>query len=124
MGILAFILLGPEGFKKTSKEIGRRIYTFMRSPAWVNLQKEFFKWREMPRTIVREAGLEDAVREIRQESDKISRDFSSKPYMSPETIWNPNQKDFPQTQPPNETELPGDKEAPGQSVEDQFSKPE
>lgn len=64
--VIMFILLGPEGMVKTARQIGSWIRTVVRSPMWGEIMGYSREIRELPTKIVRETGLEEDLKEIRQ----------------------------------------------------------
>ena len=80
--ILAFIILGPNEAVNTTRKIGGWIRKIVRSPEWstvLNTSKEF---RELPKKIINEAGLEDSINEIKQDADEISKGINQTIEMS------------------------------------------
>ncbi len=71
--IIALIFLGPEGIVKTARSLGRTIRKIIRSPIWsmmIDTQREL---REMPTKLVREAGLEEDLAEIRKTTQELKK---------------------------------------------------
>lgn len=90
--VLALIVLGPDGIVKTARSLGRTIRKVIRSPIWsmmIDTQREL---REMPTKLVREAGLEEDLAEIRRTSREISSIKSEVGQIHPpgaQTQWPP-----------------------------------
>lgn len=71
--VIALIFLGPDGIVKTARSLGRTIRKIIRSPIWsmmIDTQREL---REMPTKLVREAGLEEDLAEIRKASSDLKK---------------------------------------------------
>ena len=71
---LIFILLGPDNMVKTARSTGKWIYKFVRSPMWADFLNISLEIREFPEKIVREAGIEENLKELRETSDKLKQD--------------------------------------------------
>lgn len=63
--ILAFVILGPQDMVTYSRRLGRWVYRFLRSPLWLYLTGSARELQELPRQMLREAALEDSLKEIR-----------------------------------------------------------
>lgn len=63
--LLALIILGPEDMVGTSRKIGQWIYRIVRSPTWRAIISTTQDLRELPQKIVREAGIEEAMNEVK-----------------------------------------------------------
>jgi len=73
IAVIALIVLGPDGIVKTARSLGRTIRKIIRSPIWsmmVDTQREL---REMPTKLVREAGLEEDLAEIRKTTQELKK---------------------------------------------------
>ncbi len=82
--LLAFIVLGPEGSLKTARQAGRLVYRIVRSPLWAYLLKTSEEVRDLPRQIVREAGMEESLkdlqngaRQFRQEAKQVGEQINA-----------------------------------------------
>ncbi len=64
--VLALIILGPEDMVKTARRLGRWVYRAYHSPAWRMLISTSQELRQLPTKLVKEAGLEETVQELRQ----------------------------------------------------------
>ena len=64
--VIMFIFLGPEGMVKTAGQIGVWIRKATRSPMWKEIMGYSREIRELPTKLVRESGLEDDLKEIRE----------------------------------------------------------
>ena len=74
--VLALIILGPEDMVGTARKIGQWVYRVVRSPTWRSIMATSQDLRELPKKIVREAGLEDTVNEIKQTANEVKTDLS------------------------------------------------
>ena len=66
IGIIAVIVLGPKGMVKAAKEAGKVIRKVVRSPVWRDVVDTSREIREFPRKIVREAGIEKDIDDLRK----------------------------------------------------------
>jgi hypothetical protein len=69
--IIAIIVLGPDGMVKAAHTLGVSIRKLIHSPIWsmmMNTQREI---REIPTRLVREAGLEEDLKEIQKTSQEV-----------------------------------------------------
>ncbi len=117
--VLALIVLGPDGIVKTARTLGRTIRKIIRSPIWsmmVDTQREL---REMPTKLVREAGLEEDLAEIRKTSRELGKINKEVGQIIP-SKWEPLE-DKPPVKPAAEPEEQPEEEPPSTSeVEDQL----
>ncbi len=74
--LIALIVLGPDNMAKTGRTLGRWIYKLIRSPMWAQIVDTSREIRNLPTKIVREAGLEESLKEIQAETKAISGDVS------------------------------------------------
>lgn len=92
IAVIALIVLGPDGIVKTARSLGRTIRKIIRSPIWsmmVDTQREL---REMPTKLVREAGLEEDLAEIRKTTRELNKIDSKVGQINPPTAstgWPP-----------------------------------
>jgi len=63
--VLALVILGPEDMVGTSRRIGQWIYRAVRSPTWRAIISTTQDLRELPQKIVRDAGIEEAMNEVK-----------------------------------------------------------
>jgi sec-independent protein translocase protein TatB len=76
--VISLIVLGPDGIVKTARTLGKTIRKVIRSPIWsmmIDTQREL---REMPTKLVREAGIEEDLAELKKTSrelQKVNRDI-------------------------------------------------
>ena len=73
--VLALIILGPEDMVGTARKIGQWVYRVVRSPTWRAIMSTSQDLRDLPNKIVREAGLEDTMNEIKQTADEVKTDL-------------------------------------------------
>jgi len=64
--IIALIVLGPKGMVKAAREAGKLIRKVVRSPVWRDVVDTSREIREFPRKIVREAGIEKDIDDLRK----------------------------------------------------------
>ena len=89
--LIALIIMGPKDIVKTSRSIGRFLNKLVNSPNWRLLQRTTQEIRNLPTTLMREANLEDTLKDIpnpgkviedigldniNKEIGKIDKDFS------------------------------------------------
>lgn len=73
--LLAFVVLGPQGSVKAARQAGAWVYRVVHSPFWASMMKTSQEIRDIPRQIVREAGIEESLREIRQQQAQMKVDL-------------------------------------------------
>lgn len=64
--IIAVIVLGPKGMVTAAREAGKMIRKLTRSPLWREIVDTSNELREMPGKIIREAGIEKDLEELRK----------------------------------------------------------
>ncbi len=69
--LIALIVLGPDKMVKTGRTLGLWAYRFMRSPMWAQILDTSRELRNLPTKLVREAGLEESLKEIQEETKSI-----------------------------------------------------
>jgi len=110
--VIALIVLGPDGIVKTARTLGKTIRKVIRSPIWsmmIDTQREL---REMPTKLVREAGIEEDLAELKKTSrelQKVNRDIQKAapplavPRPTPNVILPPTAQSSPPEEPKQET---------------------
>ena len=63
--VIAIIVLGPKGMVSAAQEAGKFIRKITRSPLWREIVDTSNEIREIPGKIVREAGIEKDIEELR-----------------------------------------------------------
>ena len=75
--VVAVLVLGPRGMVQAARETGKLIRKVVRSPLWQDVVETSREIREFPRKIVREAGIEEEIDELRRSTqgalDEIDR---------------------------------------------------
>ena len=69
--ILAFIVLGPNEVVNAARKMGRTISRIVRSPEWSSIMNTSKEFRDLPSKIVREAGLDGTLDEIKEDVGEI-----------------------------------------------------
>lgn len=69
--VIAIIVLGPEGMVKTARSFGVWMRKLIKSPIWSQLMDTQRELRDMPTRLVREAGLEEDLRELKRTSQDV-----------------------------------------------------
>ncbi len=70
---IALIVLGPNGIVKTARSLGKTVRKIIRSPIWSMMLDTQRELREMPTKLVREAGLEEDLAELRKTSREVQQ---------------------------------------------------
>jgi sec-independent protein translocase protein TatB len=95
--VLALVVFGPDGMVKYSREAARFIGKIIRSPLWKDLVSTSEEIKTIPRQLVKEANLEDSLKEISHLSNTIvepvkadllgemQREIENKPEKPPES---------------------------------------
>ena len=69
--LIAIIILGPDGMVKTAATLGKSLRKIIHSPIWATLMNTQRELRDVPTRIVREAGMEEDLKELRKTSQEI-----------------------------------------------------
>ena len=69
--VLALIVFGPERMVKYARESALWIRKIVRSPFWRDLVSTTEEIKSIPRQLVKEADLDDSIREIKQLNTEI-----------------------------------------------------
>lgn len=69
--LIIFLVLGPNDLAATGKKIGRFLSTVRKSEFWHGVNEVSKEIRSLPTTLMREAELEDAKREIENDFNQI-----------------------------------------------------
>ena len=79
--VIAVIVLGPKGMVKAAREIGLLIRKVVTSPLWRDVMDTSREIRDIPQKIVREAGIEEDIKELRRSTqgmlNKIQKPVST-----------------------------------------------
>ncbi len=70
--ILALVVFGPEGMVKFARDAATLIRRVIRSPFWRDLVSTTEEIKTIPRQLVKDADLEDSLREINQLRNTIN----------------------------------------------------
>jgi sec-independent protein translocase protein TatB len=63
--VMALVILGPQDMVGTARKIGQWVYRVVRSPTWQAILATTQDLRELPQKIVRDAGIEEAMNEVK-----------------------------------------------------------
>ena len=69
--VIAVIVLGPEGMVKSAQSIGKFMRKVIKSPIWAQLMDTQRELRDMPTRLVREAGLEEDIKELKKTQQEL-----------------------------------------------------
>ena len=69
--VIAVIVLGPEGMIKFARSIGVFMRKVIKSPIWAQLMDTQRELRDMPTRLVREAGLEEDIKELKRTQQQL-----------------------------------------------------
>lgn len=115
--LIALVLLGPEEMTKAARNLGRFLRQIIRSPMWNDVVTTSRQIRELPIKIIREANLEEGLKEARQASHEINREMNDAAREARQSLFQAN--DAPSiektiTTPPVEIDQPSSTpETPG-----------
>jgi sec-independent protein translocase protein TatB len=70
--VIMVLVLGPRGMVQAARETGKFIRKIVRSPLWRDIVGTSREIRNLPQKIVREAGIEKEVQELRESMDSGS----------------------------------------------------
>ncbi len=68
--VIAIIVLGPKGMVTAARETGKLIRKVTHSPLWREIVETSNEIREMPGKIIREAGIEQDLEDLRRSTHK------------------------------------------------------
>lgn len=66
IAVIAVIVLGPKGMVNGAREAGKAIRKVVHSPLWRDVVDTSREIREFPRKIIREAGIEQDLEDLRR----------------------------------------------------------
>ena len=74
--VLALVILGPQDMVGTARKIGQWVYRVVRSPTWRAILETSQDLRDLPQKIVRDAGLEETMKEIKDTATEVKSDIN------------------------------------------------
>ena len=72
--LLTLIVLGPQRIVETARKMGVWIRKLNRSPMWRDVVSTSNEIRDLPRKVMEEAGLNEAIAELNQTTELINRE--------------------------------------------------
>jgi len=72
--IIALIVLGPNDMVKAGRTLGRFLRRLVTSPTWQIVQETSRNLRHLPNKLIREAGIEEDIEQVKQISREMSLD--------------------------------------------------
>lgn len=75
--VLALVIMGPQDMVGTARKLGRWIYQLVRSPTWRAIMETTQEFRDLPQKIVRDAGLDEAVQEIKDTANQVKSEMEA-----------------------------------------------
>lgn len=75
--VMALVILGPQDMVSTARKIGQWVYRVVRSPTWQAIIATTQDLRELPQKIVREAGIEEAMNEVKETVDEAKGELTA-----------------------------------------------
>lgn len=69
--LLALVIMGPRDMTNSARKLARWIYRLFRSPQWREFIGAAKEAREMPRQLIREAGLEEEINMLKQAGQEM-----------------------------------------------------
>lgn len=82
--IIALIVMGPQDMVNTGKTIGRFLRRLITSPTWRTVQQTSRELKYLPNRLIREAGVEEEMKEIEKLGKEIEKDLKNKPEFTKE----------------------------------------
>ncbi len=73
--VLALVIMGPQDMVGTARKLGGWIYRMVRSPTWRAIMETTQEFRDLPTKIVRDAGLDEAIKEIKDTADQVKSEM-------------------------------------------------
>lgn len=74
--ILALVILGPQDMVLTARKLGAWIRKIVRSPMWREIMETSREIREIPTTLIRDSGIEEAVAELKDTSAVVRSELN------------------------------------------------
>ena len=74
--VIALIILGPNDMVKAGRTLGRFMRRIVKSPMWAAIQDTSRGLRTLPNRLMREAGLEEEIQDIKQTQDELRQQVS------------------------------------------------
>ena len=112
--IIALIVLGPSDMVKAGRTIGRFLRQIVTSPTWRAVTRTSSELRTLPNKLIRDAGLEDDLNEIRKATKQaIPTDLNSdlnqwkedvSSWTTPPTIGNTAENTEPSSEDPADSD--------------------
>ena len=103
IAIIAVIVLGPKGMVKAAREAGILIRRLVNSPIWRDVMDTSREIRDIPKKIVREAGIEQDLEDLRRSTQGTLSEINhshfkelpvvKKPAEEIENVGDPKKKD-------------------------------
>ncbi|MCJ7518791.1 MAG: twin-arginine translocase TatA/TatE family subunit [Anaerolineaceae bacterium] len=90
--VIAVIVLGPKGMVTAAREAGKLIRKIIRSPLWREVVDTSNEIRELPRKIVRDAGIEKDLEELRKSTYSAISDINRSQFPGISPVKTSNQK--------------------------------
>lgn len=75
--VIMFVLLGPDEMKRTARRIAIAIRKFVRSPIWADITGMREEIRELPKRLMEDTGLDEAVQDIKQTTTAASEEMNA-----------------------------------------------
>jgi Sec-independent protein translocase protein TatA len=75
--LIMFFLLGPKGMIQTAQKIGSWIRGFVRSPMWREIMGYSQEIRELPKKIMDESGLQEALDDVQQTTKQTASELNA-----------------------------------------------
>jgi Sec-independent protein translocase protein TatA len=90
--VIAVIVLGPNGMVSAAKEAGKLIRKIIRSPLWREVIDTSNEIRDLPRKIVRDAGIEKDLEDMRRSTHSAISDNNRAQFPSITQVKSPAQE--------------------------------
>jgi Sec-independent protein translocase protein TatA len=75
--IIALIFLGPRDMVKAGRTLGKYMRKIVMSPTWRMVQQTSHEIRNLPNRMIREAGMEDDIKDLNQLGKDVENQISS-----------------------------------------------
>jgi sec-independent protein translocase protein TatB len=84
--LIMLIVLGPDRMVSGARQVGRFASRVTKSPLWAELLSTSREIRELPTRIVREAGMEETIKEIQQETNVLAGEINDEVAQAAEQV--------------------------------------
>ena len=90
--ILALVVLGPQDMVVTARKIGAWIRKMVRSPLWREIMETSREIREIPTTLIRDSGIQEAMTELKDAGTIVKNELGEATHELSSEVQQANQE--------------------------------